>query len=189
VIFKETKIDGVVVVELEERRDERGFFARAWCEREFAEQGLNPRVAQINLSHNRLKGTVRGMHYQNAPHQEAKLIRCVRGAIYDVAIDVRPESRSYGQWLATELTAENRRLLYVPEGCAHGFQTLKDDTEVLYQASEFYAPDAEAGFRWDDPAIGIEWPETAARVISDKDRSWPDFEGAAASAAMDGVRR
>jgi len=173
--FTETKIPGAFVVDLEPHSDERGFFARAWCAREFEEHGLESRLMQCNLSFNERAGTLRGMHYQREPHAEAKAIRCTRGAIYDVIVDLRPDSGTYKQWLAVELSAENRRLLHVPEGCAHGYQTLTDETETLYLVSAFYAPEAEGGVRWDDPAFGIEWPATAERLISPKDAAWPDF--------------
>ena len=181
-IFKETELPGAYVIDLERREDERGFFARAWCEDEFAAHGLSTRVAQCNLSWNERQGTLRGMHFQRPPHAEVKLIRCTRGAIYDVIVDLRPESPAHGRWIGVELTAENRRLLYVPEGFAHGYQTLEDDTETYYQVSVPYAPGAEDGLRWDDPAIGIEWPETYERVISAKDRAWPNFDPAGAAA-------
>ncbi|MBM4423651.1 MAG: dTDP-4-dehydrorhamnose 3,5-epimerase [Chloroflexi bacterium] len=173
-IFRKTKLSGVFIVEPELLTDERGFFARTWCRDEFAAHGLNPRLAQCNISFNKKAGTLRGMHYQIAPYEEAKLVRCTRGAIYDVVIDLRPDSETFKHWLAVELTAENRRALYIPESFAHGFQTLVDNTEVFYQMSEFYHPEAARGVRWDDPAFGIVWPE-AERDISDKDRRWPLF--------------
>jgi dTDP-4-dehydrorhamnose 3,5-epimerase len=173
VTFTETKLHGVYVVDPQRSEDERGFFARTWCEREFAACGLNPRLAQCSVSYNRRKGTVRGLHYQAAPHQEAKLVRCTRGAIYDVVLDLRPASASFRQWAAMELTASNYRMLYVPEGCAHGFQTLKDESEVLYQISEFYAPEFARGVRWDDPAFAIEWHPGGEPIMSQRDRQWP----------------
>jgi dTDP-4-dehydrorhamnose 3,5-epimerase len=176
VIFHPTKLPGVTVVELEPRDDERGFFARFFCRREFAEQGLELEVAQANLAFNRRRGTLRGLHYQAPPHDEAKLVRCVRGALYDVVVDLRPGSPTYRQWLAVELTGENRSLLYVPPGLAHGYQTLTDETEAMYLHSAVHAPEAERGVRWDDPAFGIEWPEADQRVLSAKDRAWPDFQ-------------
>jgi dTDP-4-dehydrorhamnose 3,5-epimerase len=175
VIFTETKLGGAFVIDLERREDERGFFARAWCEREFSEHGLETRHAQSNVAFNRHRGTLRGMHYQLPPHAETKLVSCFRGSIYDVIIDLRPDSATFKQWLGVELTAENRRMLLVPEGFAHGYQTLEDDVEIFYQVSEFYAPEAEGGVRWDDSAFGIQWPEAAERIISEKDRAWPDF--------------
>ena len=176
-IFTETKIPGAFVVDLEPRSDERGFFARAWCADEFGAHGLQTRLVQANLSFNDHAGTLRGMHYQVAPHEEAKAVRCTRGAIYDVVVDLRPESPEYKRWTAVELTADNRRLLYVPEGCAHGYQTLVDGTETMYLVSAAYAPEAERGVRWDDPAFGIEWPPAEPRRLSPKDESWPDFAG------------
>jgi dTDP-4-dehydrorhamnose 3,5-epimerase len=171
--FAESPLKDAFVIELEPRLDDRGFFARAWCAKEFEAHGLNPRVVQSNVSYNRRRGTLRGMHYQVAPHEETKLVRCIRGGIYDVIVDLRPGSRTHLQWFGVELTADNRRMLYVPEGFAHGFQTLEDDTEVFYQVTEFYTPGAERGIRWDDPALGIEWPHADGRVLSPKDQSWP----------------
>lgn len=181
-IFTETKVAGAFIIDLETRSDERGFFARAFCRREFEARGLNPEVAQCNLSLSASAGTLRGMHFQLPPHEEAKLVRCTQGALYDVALDLRPESPSYLQWVGVELTAENRRMLYVPEGCAHGFQTLLTDTEAFYQVSAAYAPEAERGFRWDDKAFGIVWPDAAERTISEKDEHWPDYEPVVMSA-------
>jgi dTDP-4-dehydrorhamnose 3,5-epimerase len=174
-IFNPTHLEDAYVVELEPREDERGFFARAWCRDEFAEHGLSTEVAQCNVSFNRRRGTLRGLHYQIAPHAEVKLVRCTQGAIYDVIVDLRPGSATFTQWLGVELTAGNRTMLYVPEGFAHGYQTLEDDTETFYQVSASYAPHAERGVRWDDPAFGIEWPYPDHPLISDKDRGWPDF--------------
>lgn len=176
-VFTETALPGAFLVDLERREDERGFFARAWCEREFSEQGLATRVVQCNLSFNRERGTLRGMHFQRPPHAEVKLVRCTRGAVYDVVIDMRPDSPTFKQWLGVELTAENGRALYVPEGFAHGYQTLVPETETFYQVSEFYAPEAEGGVRWNDSAFGIEWPLADEPVLSEKDRTWPDFAG------------
>jgi dTDP-4-dehydrorhamnose 3,5-epimerase len=176
--FLETKLKGACLVEPELRSDERGGFARVFCRREFQAHGLNPDLAQCNLSFNRLAGTLRGMHYQRAPHAEAKLVRCTAGAIYDVIVDLRPESSTFMKWAAAELSAENRRLLYVPEGCAHGYQALTDGAEVFYQVSAFYHPPSEGGLRWDDPAFGIRWPLPVA-AISAKDASWPDWGPAA----------
>jgi dTDP-4-dehydrorhamnose 3,5-epimerase len=177
VIFNETNIPGAWVIELEQRGDDRGFFARAWCANEFTDHGLNARLVQVNLSFNEMAGTLRGMHYQRKPHEEAKCVRCTRGAIYDVVLDLRPDSPSYKAWFAVELTADNRRMLYVPEGCAHGYQTLSDATETIYQVSEFYAPESEGGVRWDDPTFAIEWPDAGRRMLSPKDAAWPDYEG------------
>ncbi len=173
-IFKETKLKGAFVIEIEKREDERGFFARIWCQQEFAEHGLNFSLAQANIGFSRKKGTLRGLHYQVAPHQEAKLVRCTAGAIYDVMIDLRPASLTYQQWFGIELTADNHRMLYVPEGFAHGYQTLADDTEVFYPVSQFYAPGAERGVRYNDPTFEIEWP-LEVQVISEKDKNWPNY--------------
>ena len=172
--FTETQIRGAVVLDLTALSDERGFFARSWCQREFEAHGLNPRLVQCSLSFNRCKGTLRGLHFQALPSEEAKLVRCTRGAIYDVVLDLRLASPTFLQHFELILSAENRRGLYVPEGCAHGFQTLLDDTEVFYQMSEFYDPAAARGVRWDDPAFGIRWPHPVA-VISERDRTYPDF--------------
>lgn len=174
VTFTETKLKGAFVIEPERLEDERGFFARTWCQKEFQEHGLNSRLRQCNISYNKKKGTLRGMHYQVAPHEEAKLIRCTQGAIYDVIVDLRRDLPTFMHYAAVILTEDNRKALYVPEGLAHGFQTLTDDTEVLYQMSEFYAPECSRGVRWDDPAFVIEWPP-ANRTISERDRSYPDF--------------
>jgi len=174
-IFAETELRGAYVIDLELMEDERGFFARAWCQNEFSEHGLHTFVVQSNMSYNKRRGTLRGMHFQVAPHEEAKLIRCTRGALYDVTIDLQPDSPTYMKWMSVELTADSHRMLYVPEGFAHGYQTLEDDTEVFYQASEFYAPQAERGIRWDDPRFDIRWPHVEERIISEKDASWPNF--------------
>ncbi|MDH4230745.1 MAG: dTDP-4-dehydrorhamnose 3,5-epimerase [Nitrospirota bacterium] len=173
-IFHETKLKGAYIIEVEKRVDERGFFGRSWCKREFEENGLNPNAAQANVSCNKRKGTLRGMHYQAAPYGETKLVRCTRGAIYDVIIDMRPDSPTCRQWIGVELTEGNYTMLYVPEDFAHGFQTLEDDTEVIYQVSQFYTPGSERGIRYDDPAFRIDWP-LEVRVISEKDRNWPDY--------------
>lgn len=169
--FIETKLKGACIIEPERLEDERGFFARSFCQNEFEAHGLNPRVVQCNISYNKLEGTLRGMHYQVAPMAEAKLVRCTRGAIYDVIIDLRPESPTYCQWAPVELTADNCCMLYIPEGFAHGFQTLEADTDVFYQMSEFHTPDCVRGVRWDDPTFGIEWP-LGSRIISKKDMSY-----------------
>ena len=174
-IFQETTIRGVAEIHLEPMSDQRGSFARTWCRAEFEEHGLNPRLAQCSLSFNTRKGTLRGMHYQLQPHAEAKLVRCTSGAIYDVVVDLRPGSPTYRQWIAVVLTADKRNMVYVPEGCAHGFLTLADETEVFYQMSEFYCPEAARGVRWDDLAFGIAWP-APIEVISERDASYPDFE-------------
>lgn len=176
-IFTQTDLEGAFIIDLERIEDDRGFFARAWSRNEFEEHGLETRVAQCNLSFNKRRGTLRGMHLQRPPHAEVKLVRCTRGAIYDVIIDLRKESPSYERWIGVELTEDNGRMLYVPEGFAHGFQTLADDTESFYMVSEFYTPSAEAGVRWDDPAFGIEWPLGEPTEISEKDKNWPDYRG------------
>ena len=175
-IFTETSLAGAFMIEPERREDDRGFFARSWCRHEASAHGLNPTVVQCNISFNSRKGTLRGLHYQVAPHQEAKLVRCTMGAIYDVIVDLRRDSPTFRRYAAVVLTAGNRKMLYVPEGVAHGFQTLEDSTEVSYQMSEFYAPEHARGVRWDDPAFGIEWPGPPA-AIAERDRSYPDFDG------------
>ena len=167
-IFEETKIKGVFVIEPELIEDERGFFACSWSRSEFEQRGLNPRMLQCNISFNFKRGTVRGMHYQQKPHEETKLVRCTRGAMYDVAVDLRSDSATRYQWVAAELTADNRRMLYIPEGFAHGYQTLVDGTEIFYQMSESYSPEFAGGMRWDDPRTGIDWPLPVA-VISKRD--------------------
>ena len=171
-IFRPTEIAGAYLIEMEKIDDERGFFARTFCTEEFGEAGLNTRIAQCSVSFNEKKGTLRGIHYQAAPYQETKVVRCTRGAIFDVLIDLRRESVTRGDWMSMELTAENRRMLYVPEGVAHGFQTLMDGTEVFYQMSEFFAPGSVFGVRWDDPAFGIAWP-LQPTGLSQKDLSYP----------------
>jgi dTDP-4-dehydrorhamnose 3,5-epimerase len=173
-IFTEMCLKGAFCIDIEPVEDERGFFARSWCQREFEAHGLRTQWVQCNISFNRQQGTRRGMHYQGAPYAEAKLLRCTRGAIYDVIIDLRPESATFKRWAAIELTAANHRILYIPEGFGHGFQTLEDDTEVFYQMSQFYAPEYARGVRWDDPAFKISWP-AGKYIISEKDRSFPDF--------------
>jgi dTDP-4-dehydrorhamnose 3,5-epimerase len=172
--FVDTELPGVVIVEMDLQADERGFYARSWCASEFGARGLNPALAQCGISHNRARGTVRGMHWQDRPWEEAKLVRCTRGAIFDVALDVRRGSITFGQWVARELTADNRRALYIPEGCAHGFQTLADDCEVLYQISVPHHPECARGVRWNDPAFGIQWP-LAVSVISPRDAAFEDY--------------
>ena len=170
-----TAVPDAFVIDVEPRRDERGLFARTWCRRELAAQGLSTSLEQISLSFNPRKGTLRGMHYQAPPHEEVKVVRCTRGAIYDVIVDLRWSSPAFRQWFGVELNADNRRMLYIPEGLAHGFLTLAPDTEVSYQISREYVPEAARGVRWDDPAFGIDWPGTVA-VISERDRSYPDFD-------------
>lgn len=174
-IFHEVELPGVFEIRLEPRSDERGFFARTWCQKEFEAHGLNSRLVQCSLSFNARKGTLRGMHYQVAPYAEIKLVRCTKGAIYDVVLDLRPQSPTFKNWIAVVLTAENRNTVYVPEGCAHGFLTLEDETEVLYQMSEFYNTESARGVRWDDPAFQIKWPQRV-QVISQLDRTYANFE-------------
>jgi len=175
-IFEEVGLPGAFLVHVERKEDERGFFARSWCRKEFEAHGLCGRLAQCNLSFNKAKGTLRGMHFQSAPFEEAKLVRCTRGAVFDAIIDLRKGSPTFRRYFGTTLTAENREMLYIPEGFAHGFLTMEDDTEIFYQMSEFYAPECAGGVRWDDPVFGIVWPEKI-RIISERDRSYPDFIG------------
>lgn len=174
--FTETPLAGLYVVDVEPIEDARGSFARTWCAREFASLAGGTGIVQSNMSFNRRRGTVRGMHWQCAPHAESKLVRCTRGALFDVAVDLRPESKTYLQWFGAELDQDNRRMLFIPERFAHGLQTLADDTEVLYLMSEFYAPECQRGARYNDPKFGIDWPLEVA-VVSDKDAGWPDFAG------------
>ena len=174
-IFKETKLKGAFIIEPERIEDERGFFARTFCRYEFETHGLNPHLVQCSVSFNKKKGTLRGMHYQTAPHEETKLVRCTRGAIYDVMLDLRPNFPTFKQWVSVELTGENRRMLYIPEGVAHGFETLQDETEVLYQMSEFYNSEAARGVRWDDLSFAVQWPSKPL-VVSRKDASYLDFQ-------------
>ena len=171
-IFTPTELDGAFVIDLERREDARGWFARTYCAREFEAHGLPTHMVQTNMSLTRSKGTLRGMHYQHAPHGEDKLVRCVRGAIWDCIVDLRPQSPTYCQWIGVELSEANARALLVPKGFAHGFVTLSDDAAVTYQVSEFYTPASEGGARWDDPAFGIAWP-VPVLDMSDKDRHWP----------------
>lgn len=174
-LFHETSLPGVFEIHLEPHTDDRGFFARSWCEKEFEAHGLNPKLVQCNISFNTRKGTLRGMHYQAPPHAEAKLVRCTKGAICDVIVDLRPSSPAYKNWIAVVLSSTNHQMVYIPEGCAHGFLTLEDETEVFYQMSEFYDAESARGVRWNDPAFRITWPETI-EVISQRDRTYPDFE-------------
>jgi dTDP-4-dehydrorhamnose 3,5-epimerase len=173
-IFTETPLKGAYIIDPERLMDERGFFARTWCKREFEEHGLNTGLMQCSLSFSLKKGTLRGMHYQVAPHAEEKLVRCTAGTIYDVIVDLRPDSATFRHWFGVELTSVNRRMLYIPAGLAHGFLTLTEDAEVFYQISEFYAPDCARGVRWNDPAFGIRWPNEVA-MISERDCTYPDF--------------
>ncbi len=170
----ETKLKGAYIIKLDKLEDERGFFARSWCQKEFLDYGLNPNIVQCNISFNTRKGTLRGMHYQSAPHEEVKLVRSTRGAIYDVIIDLNPNSKSFKQWISVELTADNGKMLYVPKGFAHGFQTLEDNTEVFYQMSEFYHPESAQGVRWNDPTFDIQWP-IGDPIMSAKDSQYEDF--------------
>jgi dTDP-4-dehydrorhamnose 3,5-epimerase len=173
-IFTETKLRGAYIIDIKKLEDERGFFARSWCQKEFETHGLNPRLVQCNISFNKKRGTLRGMHYQAPPREEAKLVRCTMGSICDVIIDLRSESRTFKQHLSALLSSSNRKMLYIPEGFAHGFLTLEDDTEVFYQMSEFYASEYAKGFRWNDPAFGIQWPMDI-QVISERDETYPVF--------------
>jgi len=186
-VFKETKLKDAYIIELEPIEDNRGFFARSFCQKEFRLHGINMNIVQCNISYNKKKGTLRGMHYQAAPYEEAKLVSCIKGAIYDVIIDIRPDSATYCQWIAVELAVYRSQLaarssqlpshhgmLYIPKGFAHGFLTQEDDTEVFYQMSEFYAPNYARGVRWNDPTFQIQWPGEV-KVISDRDNAYPDF--------------
>lgn len=174
--FRETELAGVFVIVLEPFEDDRGFFARSWSPEEFETRSLNPNIAQVNVGYNARRGTLRGLHYQRPPFEEAKLVRCTRGAIHDVAVDLRPASPTFLQSVATELTMDNHRMMYIAEGCAHGYLTLTDDTEITYQTSQAYAPDAATGVRYDDPALGIVWP-IPVEVISEQDRGWTLLDG------------
>ena len=176
-IVTETALPGVYTLEIEPHADERGFFARTWDGELLAAAGLDARVSQQSVAFNHRAGTLRGLHFQRPPHAETKLVRCTRGAIYDVVVDIRPESETHLRWLGVELTEENRRTLYVPEGFAHGYQTLVDATEVWYQMSVPYAPESAGGLRWDDPRLAVEWPDPPAggRLIAPKDEAWPDL--------------
>jgi dTDP-4-dehydrorhamnose 3,5-epimerase len=173
--FIETGIPGAWVIDPAPHQDDRGRFLRAWCSREFSERGVQFAPVQANMGYSIAKGTLRGLHFQQAPALEAKLIRCTRGAIFDVVVDLRPSSLSYGKWYGTELTAENGRMLYVPEHCAHGYQTLEDDTEMYYMTSQYYTAGAARGVRFDDPVFCINWPLTPT-IISQQDRNWPLVE-------------
>ncbi len=173
--FTTTPVVGAHLIDLEKRGDERGFFARVFCRDEFKDHGLSADIVQINTSLSAQKGTLRGMHYQLAPSAETKVVRCIRGALFDVVLDLRPDSPSYGQWFGAELSAENRTMMYVPKGCAHGFLTLTDNTEAFYLVDNVYAPSLERGVRYDDPRFGIVWPDVPLE-ISQKDRGWPDFD-------------
>lgn len=174
-IFTELALKGAFLVEPERQEDERGFFARTFCVEEFAARGLNTTIAQCSVAFNRRRGTLRGLHYQAAPHEEAKLVRCTAGAAFDVIVDMRPGSPTFKHWLGAELSSHNRTMIYLPEGFAHGFQTLADDTEVFYQISTQYVAEAARGIRWDDPELGIRWPAITARVISSRDLLLPTW--------------
>jgi dTDP-4-dehydrorhamnose 3,5-epimerase len=174
-IFTPTPLADAMVIDVERQSDERGYLARVFCEAEFAEHGLTVRFVQACTVYSRKRNTLRGLHYQETPHAEVKLVRCTRGAVHVVIVDLRPESRSYQEWLSAQLSPANGRLLYVPEGFAQGYQTLVDDTEVAYHMSHEYVPSAARGLRWNDPSFGFEWPAAAKRVISARDREWPDF--------------
>lgn len=174
-IITETSIPGAFVIDLNKISDDRGFFARAWSSSELRDHGIDPTLTQVNLSLSKKKGTIRGMHFQKAPHEEGKFVRCIRGALYDVILDLREGSPTRFQWAAFELSASNYRAVYVPPGCAHGVQTLEDDTEMFYMVSAAYCREAEGGIRWDDPFFGIQWPEAAERHISEKDLAWPNY--------------
>lgn len=174
-IFTETKLKGAYVIEPERLEDERGFFARTFSREEFEAHGLNPNLVQHSISFNKKEGTLRGMHYQVKPYEEAKLVRCTMGSIYDVILDLRPDSPTFKKWMAVELTANNRRMLFIPEGLSHGFQTLDDNTEVFYQMTRAYHPESARGVRWNDPRFGIQWPEVQDRIISEKDLNHADF--------------
>lgn len=173
--FAETSLRGAYVIEIDTIKDERGFFARSWCKKEFTERSLNAELVQCNISYNEKKGTLRGMHYQLSPYEETKLVRCTRGSIFDVIVDLRPDSSTYLEWYGVILSETNHRMLYIPKGFAHGFQTLEDHAEVFYQMSDWYQPDAAAGLRWNDPRIGIEWPNTSERIISERDMNFGDY--------------
>lgn len=175
-IFTAASLNDAVIIDVERHGDERGYLARTYCEGEFADNGLATHFVQSSTIVSPRRDTLRGLHYQRAPHREVKLVRCVRGAARVTIVDLRPESTTHAQWLGVELSEENGRLLYVPEGFAQGYQTLVDDTEVLYQMSHHYVPDSATGVRWDDPAFGIEWPPATERIISARDRAWPDYE-------------
>ncbi len=173
--FIETDLKGAFVIEFEKLEDERGFFSRSWDKKQFQNHGLNSNIVQCNVSHTKKRGTIRGLHYQISPYEESKLVRCTKGKVFDVIIDLRSESSSYMKWTSVELTAENCKMIYVPEGFAHGFQTLEDDAEIFYQNSEIHMLDYERGIRWNDPIFGIKWP-IVEKIISPKDKSWKDFQ-------------
>ena len=173
--FVETKLQGLLMVEFEIHEDERGFFTRSWCQKEFQARGLNSQLVQCDISFNHKRGTLRGLHYQTDPHDEVKLVRCTKGRIYDVAVDMRPSSRTFKKWFAVELAADSHLMLYIPTGFAHGFQTVEDESEIFYQMSNFYNPISARGVRWNDPAFGITWP-IKNPILSEKDKSYEDFK-------------
>ncbi len=173
-IFSETSLPGIYIIDIEPAFDVRGFFARTWCADEFARRGLESVLSQCSLSFNKIKGTLRGMHYQAVPHEDAKVVSCIGGAVYDAIVDLRPASPTFRRWLGVELSADNRRLIYIPPGCAHGFLTLQDNSAVYYQNTRRFVSESSRGVRWDDPAFGIVWPATPS-VILERDRQYPDF--------------
>jgi dTDP-4-dehydrorhamnose 3,5-epimerase len=183
--FIPTELNGVFLVELARAEDFRGFFARVWSARTLRERGLVGQFVECNMSRTRHRGTIRGLHYQEAPHEEAKLVRCTRGAVYDVVVDLRPDSPTFHRWAGFELKASVDTLIYVPTGCAHGIQTLEDDTEIMYAVSAFHAPEAERGLRWDDPFFNITWP-VAAPIVSAKDAQWPNYQHSVAATGCAG---
>ena len=175
-IFKETGLQGAYSIELERISDTRGFFARTWCSKEFDAKKLETQFVQANVAYNNQKNILRGMHRQIAPHEEIKLVRCTKGSVFDVIVDLRKDSATFKQWFGIELNEENHTMLYIPKGFAHGYQTLTDEAELFYQVSEFYSPEHERGVRWNDPAFNIQWPKDTGHIISAKDQAWPDFE-------------
>lgn len=177
--FKTTAINGAYIMDIEKIGDERGFFGRVFCRREFEAYGIDLKIQQANIGFSQFRGTLRGLHYQVPPYGEAKFVRCTAGGLFDVILDLRPASPTFKQWLGVELTAENSSMLYVPEGCAHGYLTLADETEIFYLVSQYYHPSAERGVRWNDPEFEIEWPIQKGLVISEKDQNWPDWQKSA----------
>ncbi len=175
-IYNKTKLEKAYIIELEKIVDGRGYFSRAWCQKEFMEHGLNTKIVQINLSSNKLKGTIRGLHYQEAPYSEVKTVRCFKGSIYHVIIDLRPNSSTYLEWLGVNLTENNKKMLYVPEGCAHGYQSLEDNSVSFYSVSQYYSPESVRGIRWNDPLFDIKWPINNYLKISKQDQQWPDYK-------------
>lgn len=173
--FKETEIKGAYEITLEKKGDERGFFARGYCEQEFKDNGIPFNMVQANFGYNKYQNTLRGLHYQIEPHAEKKLVQCVKGAVYDVILDLRPDSPSYRNWVGCKLTVDDNNMLFIPEGCAHGYQTLTDDSQIFYMVSAFYKPEAERGIHWDDSLFNIKWKDAENMIISDKDRNWPEY--------------